>query len=58
MPDGDRIIGSHEAADLLHVSQRTIQRLALTGEIPVVATIGKRGEYLFRTSDIEAHKSS
>jgi excisionase family DNA binding protein len=58
MTDGDRIIGTHEAADLLHVSRRTVQRLALTGEIPIIGTVGKRGEYLFRASDVEAHKTT
>jgi excisionase family DNA binding protein len=56
--DPNRIVGTHEAADLLGVSRRTVQRLALTGEIPVIATVGKRGEYLFKASDIEAHKTS
>lgn len=60
-PDGPRIIGSHDAADLLGVSQRTVQRMADTGTIPVIrTTVGRRREYLFDADAIEeyAHKSS
>lgn len=60
-PNGPRIIGTHDAADLLGVSQRTVQRMADTGTIPVIrTTVGRRREYLFDADAIEdiAHKTS
>jgi excisionase family DNA binding protein len=52
--DEDRILTTAEAADLLGVTVRTVQRKANTGQIPIVRKIpgGRHGEYLFRESDL------
>lgn len=52
--EGDRIIGTPEAADILGWNIRKVQRKANTEEIPIVGrTTGRHGEYLFRASEIE-----
>lgn len=54
-------INSQEAARILGVSLRTVQRKADTGQIPVVsAGFGRRTEYVFERVKIEeiAHKAS
>lgn len=49
--DAGQFIGSAEVAELLHVSTRSVQRAAHTGEIPVVQTVGTR--LLFERAEIE-----
>lgn len=59
MTETPKIIGSHEVAAILGTSLRTVQRLAHTGEIPVISKgIGKRIEYAFDAAVIDeiAHK--
>jgi phage terminase Nu1 subunit (DNA packaging protein) len=59
MSEPPKIIGSEEAARILGKSPRTVQRLANTGEIPVIMrNIGRRTEYAFDAAVIEeiAHK--
>jgi hypothetical protein len=50
---GDRIIGTPEAAQILGWHKRKVQRAANTGQIPVVGTLAARGEYLFDADVIE-----
>jgi predicted DNA-binding transcriptional regulator AlpA len=63
-PDtGDRIIGTQEAADLLGISRRTVQRMVAewvrTDTAPIqISTVGTRGEYVFHVSDIAAIKAA
>lgn len=61
--DGDRIIGTQEAADELGWSRRTLQRVIKewveTDTAPVPITrIGARQEYVFHVSDLEAIKAA
>lgn len=59
MTEGLGIIGSDQAAAILGVSVRTVQRKADTGSIPVLSTgIGKRREYLFDADVIEGLKGT
>ena len=61
MDEEPEIIGSHEVADILGVSFRTVQRKAHTGQIPVISSgIGRRTEYAFDRAAIEeiAHHTS
>lgn len=44
---GPTIIGTPEAAQILGWTQRKVQRAASTGQIPIVGTLGARGEYVF-----------
>lgn len=48
-----RFLGTSEVADLLHVTPKTVQRRANTGEIPIVGRLGKQGEYVFDADVIE-----
>jgi len=50
------LIGSREAADLLHISQRTLHRRVTAGIIKpaYIAPGGPAGVYLFTRADIEA----
>lgn len=50
---GDRIIGTPEAAEILGWHKRKVQRAANTGQIPIVGTLSARGEYLFDAEVIE-----
>lgn len=52
--DGERIIGTPQAAELLGFNIRKVQRLLHTGQIPIV-TRGVGGEYLLRESDVERY---
>ena len=59
MADDERIIGTADAAEILGVSQRTVQRAVKTGAIPIVRRIG-RGDALLRATQIEelAHQGT
>lgn len=63
MRDGQEIIGSHEAAEILNISVRSAQRwlkeAAETGEITVIYQTA-RGERLVTRESVEryAHKDS
>lgn len=48
-----RIIGTKDAAEILHWNRRKVQRAANTGQIPIVGTVGAQGEYLFDAAVIE-----
>lgn len=52
MPDGDRLLTRTEVAELLRVSERTVDRLATSGELPR-RTLGRR-LVRFRESDVLA----
>jgi len=61
MSEPPKIIGSHEAAEILGISVRSVQRKADTGTIPVIhSKIGRRVEYAFDADVIEelAHHTS
>lgn len=47
------LIGSNEAAKILNLSTSQVNRLAQSGKIPVLASIGKRN--VFSLADIEAY---
>ncbi len=51
---GDPIIGTAKAAEILHWSQRRVQRAIITDRLPIVGTVGSRGEYLIRESAVQA----
>ena len=56
MQDAD-LITSSEAGLLLGKSGRTVQRMAISGELPVAQRLpGPNGANLFRRSDVEAYK--
>lgn len=49
------LVGSTEAARILGTTERTVQRKANTGAIPIAAKIpGRTGAYLFERADVEA----
>lgn len=48
------LISSREAAEMLGKDARTIQRMAVKGEIPATKLPGLRGSYVFNRSDVEA----
>ena len=50
------LIGSNEAAKILNLSTSQVKRLAQSGKIPVLASIGKRN--VFSLADIEAYAES
>ncbi len=51
VPHFERFLDSHQAADLLQIHPKTLQRLARNGEIRAMR-IGKL--WRFRTSDLDA----
>lgn len=51
--DEGRFIGTADAAEILHVSTRTVQRKADTGQIPVVQTLGPHRSLVFERAEIE-----
>ena len=57
MDDGNDLIGTRRAAELLHWNQRKVQRLILraldTGAIPIVK-VGGRGDYVLHEADLPA----
>lgn len=51
----DELIGSAEAAEMLHMDIRTVHRKIATGEIPLAGKLpGLRGSYILRRADVEA----
>lgn len=49
----EELLTTAEAADILGLSQRTVQHLVKTGEIPVIRKVpGGRGSYLLGKSDV------
>lgn len=52
----DRLIGSQEAAQLLHCSVRTLHRWVGAGKLPAQKLPGETGAYLFRVEDLDALK--
>ena len=50
------LIGSNEAAKILNLSTSQVNRLAQSGKIPVLSSIGKRN--VFSLVDIEAYAES
>jgi hypothetical protein len=52
--DAERhLIGTSDAAAILGITPRSVQRKANTGQIPIVGTLGVRGEYVFDEAEIE-----
>ena len=49
------LIGTSDAAVILGITPRSVQRKANTGQIPIVGTLGVRGEYVFDEAVIEEH---
>jgi excisionase family DNA binding protein len=49
------LIGSAEVAELLYISQRSVHRLVIKGELTpaLTAHAGGNGTYLFHRSDVE-----
>ena len=56
MPNKSRdIISTTEVAKILGIDPRTVQRKAISGELPTVSKLpGSTGAYLFNRADIEA----
>lgn len=55
MSDLPVLLSTRQAARLLGVTIRTIQRFADAGDLPAVYRFeGKRGAYLFHVADVEA----
>jgi excisionase family DNA binding protein len=49
------LLGVSEAAKLIGCSERTVKRLAKTGELPHALKMpGQTGAYLFHRNDVEA----
>jgi excisionase family DNA binding protein len=49
------VLTTHEAAQLLQKTQRTVQRMAQSGDLnPIFKAPGSTGAYLFDRADIEA----
>jgi len=58
MPE-TQLIGSAEAARILHTSQRTVTRLVASGQLPVMQTIpgGYAGIHLYERAEVERVKA-
>ncbi len=55
MPESSDLVFAVEAAEILHVSPRTISRMAKSGRLPVaVQGKGRTTANLYRRADVEA----
>ncbi|MFV0490178.1 MAG: helix-turn-helix transcriptional regulator [Vibrio fluvialis] len=54
-PDGDRLLTTTEAADVLRLSNRTLERYRVTGGGPRYIKLGpgKRARVVYRQADLE-----